>query len=46
MDPEKITPETTPLEIEPTEEKKLFQAPEAVSDPISTPVSATPSVNM
>lgn len=46
MDPEKITSETTPLEIEPTEEKKLFQPPEAVSDPISTPVSATPSVNM
>lgn len=46
MDPEKITPETTPLGIEPTEEKKLFQAPEAVSDSLSTPVSATPSVNM
>lgn len=30
MDPEKITPETTPLE----------------TDPISSPVSATPSVNM
>lgn len=46
MDPEKITPETTPFETELTEEKKLFQSPDAVSDPISTPVSATPSVNM
>jgi hypothetical protein len=45
MDPEKIIPETTPLEILPTEEKKLFQSPDAVSEPI-TPVSATPSVNM
>ena len=41
MDPQSTTPETTPLEPEATEEKKLFQSPEQIQEP----VVETPSVN-
>jgi hypothetical protein len=49
MDPQATTPETTPLQPESTEEKKLFQSPEQAQEPvvetpsIQTPVAETAS---